>query len=438
MEIVRGPESALFGAEAAAGVIQLFTKHGDPENAVPHGAFSYERGKLPNRSLDREPEWRPAFAHRLCSERVRISHRRRVAEHLLIATIPERRTSATRFRNPRNCAPSSVCTTPSHGTPGQIAYGIDDPVPNEESATNRFAAPGRQPRLKLPAAIYVRFSAAHRSLQRQRTLRPAAAGGAGAERRRASAGGVFGGAGESVQSADGDSARPFAGANHQLFRRRQRFAESDGTKNRGISGHVVRIAAAHWSSATIIRTKAAMLSGIAASRTNNGFFANVQQNFGKRIFLSGGARVEHSSAFGTIGSGRGGASFLLLGEHGPLSSTFVPPERGARRHRTQPARKLRRSRHITSAILHCVRKPPLPTRPALVSEWWGRRVRTEVAAFRNSFRRLDRFRRRHLGKHRSQLGARGGNFGAGARHEQHPASPALTCAWTPHHGIHHA
>ena len=38
IEIVRGPESALFGAEAAAGVIQLFTKHGDPENTVPHGS----------------------------------------------------------------------------------------------------------------------------------------------------------------------------------------------------------------------------------------------------------------------------------------------------------------------------------------------------------------------------------------------------------------
>ena len=54
------------------------------------------------------------------------------------------------------------------------------------------------------------------------------------------------------------------------------------------------------------------LSGTAASRDNHGFFANLQQNLGSRIYLSGGARLEHSSAFGTIGSGRGGASFLLL------------------------------------------------------------------------------------------------------------------------------
>src|ERR1700691_2588290 len=44
VEVVRGPESALFGAEAAGGVIQLFTKHGNPEDSVPHGSVSYERG----------------------------------------------------------------------------------------------------------------------------------------------------------------------------------------------------------------------------------------------------------------------------------------------------------------------------------------------------------------------------------------------------------
>src|SRR6202022_2630245 len=65
------------------------------------------------------------------------------------------------------------------------------------------------------------------------------------------------------------------------------------------------------------------LPGIAASRNNNGFFANGQHNFGTRLYLDGGARIEHSSAFGAIGSGRGGASFLLAGEHGPLSSTFL-------------------------------------------------------------------------------------------------------------------
>ena len=46
MEVVRGPESALFGAEAAAGVIQLFTERGDAESNRPHGSVSYERGNF--------------------------------------------------------------------------------------------------------------------------------------------------------------------------------------------------------------------------------------------------------------------------------------------------------------------------------------------------------------------------------------------------------
>ncbi len=46
IEVVRGPESALFGADAASGVIQLFTKRGDPEDRVPHGSVSYERGSF--------------------------------------------------------------------------------------------------------------------------------------------------------------------------------------------------------------------------------------------------------------------------------------------------------------------------------------------------------------------------------------------------------
>jgi vitamin B12 transporter len=134
--------------------------------------------------------------------------------------------------------------------------------------------------------------------------------------------------------------------------------------------------------------QSAVVSGPSVSRSNHGFFANVQQNFGRRIFLSGGARVEHSSAFGTIGSGRGGASFLLLGEHGPLSSTMLRLSGG--RGVTEP-----------SLLENYVYIPPYEIgnpalRPedtttyeaAVVSEWWGRRVKTEVAGFRNSFRNL--------------------------------------------------
>ena len=46
LEVVRGPESALYGAEASSAVIQLFTKHGDVESQIPHGTLLYERGSF--------------------------------------------------------------------------------------------------------------------------------------------------------------------------------------------------------------------------------------------------------------------------------------------------------------------------------------------------------------------------------------------------------
>jgi len=46
LEVVRGPESALYGAEASSAVIQMFTQHGDVESRIPHGSFLYERGSF--------------------------------------------------------------------------------------------------------------------------------------------------------------------------------------------------------------------------------------------------------------------------------------------------------------------------------------------------------------------------------------------------------
>jgi vitamin B12 transporter len=132
------------------------------------------------------------------------------------------------------------------------------------------------------------------------------------------------------------------------------------------------------------------LSGVEASRDNHGGFFNVQQNFGTRIFLSGGARVEHSSAFGTTASGRGGASFLLFHQHGALSSTVFRASAG--RGTTEP-----------SLLEDFAQSPFYHGNPALkpedtnsyeaavVQEWFGRRIRTEVAAFRSSFHNLIAF-----------------------------------------------
>lgn len=46
IEIVRGPQSALFGSDAMTGVVQLFTRRGDPENTRPQITLNADGGNF--------------------------------------------------------------------------------------------------------------------------------------------------------------------------------------------------------------------------------------------------------------------------------------------------------------------------------------------------------------------------------------------------------
>ena len=132
------------------------------------------------------------------------------------------------------------------------------------------------------------------------------------------------------------------------------------------------------------------IGGLDAARDNHGIFAEAQQNIGNRLFLAGGIRYEHSSTFGSIGSGRGGVSLLLFGEHGALTSTTLRLSGG--RGTTEP-----------SLYENFIQSPFAQGNPnlkpetansyeaAISQDWWGRRVRTEVALFRSSFNDLIAF-----------------------------------------------
>jgi vitamin B12 transporter len=386
VEIVRGPESALFGAEAAAGVIQLFTKHGDPENAVPHGSVSYERGSfqtdrwianltggLPSRldyslsasELHTVGEWPNTF----------------YKNNSGMANIGYKISDATQLRAVFRAYDAIA------GIPGQIAYGVDDLVPNEHERddtvslrlddsrgsnyrqqftfgfhrlTDRYndnEPYGEQPLAALvqnvagpPAAVY--FVTLVNPYNPPSVIPP----------------------GLTLVQTDA-----FFGPSDSLDLTERKIAGYQGT----LSYHGGALVFGYD-----YQDQSAVISGVPASRTNNGFFANVQQNFGRRIFLSGGARVEHSSAFGTIGSGRGGASFLLLGEHGPLSSTLFRLSAG--RGVTEPSLLENYAQVPPFEIGNPALRPETTTtfEAALVSEWWGRRIKTEVAGFRNSFHNL--------------------------------------------------
>jgi vitamin B12 transporter len=123
------------------------------------------------------------------------------------------------------------------------------------------------------------------------------------------------------------------------------------------------------------------------ARDNHGVFAYHQQSVGGRVFLSGGLRMERSSAFGVKWAPRASASIRLASQHGPLSDTFLRLSAG--RGITEP-----------SLIQNYARDPwfvgNLALRPerttsvdaGLVQTWLERRLRTEVSVFDSSFRDL--------------------------------------------------
>jgi outer membrane cobalamin receptor len=383
VEVVLGPESALFGAEAAAGVIQLFTKHGNPEDKIPHGSVSYERGSfqtdhwianltggLPSRfdyslsgsELHTVGEWPNTFYR----------------NNTGIANLGYKFSDSTQLRAVYHVYDAIV------GTPGQIAYGIDDLVPNEHTRDNTVSVRLDDSR---GSNYQQQFSFGWQRLNdtyndnEPYSEQPLAA---------------------LVQNVAGPPAavnfvtlvNPYAPPTVippglTLVQSAAYFGPSSSfniteRKTAGYQGTL-----SHRGGAIVFgygyQDQSGNLSGVAASRTNNGFFANLQQSLGKRIFLSGGARVEHSSAFGTIYSGRGGASLRLTGEHGALSSTLLRVSGG--RGVTEPSLLENYAQAAPFYFGNPSLRPEVTTtyEAGVVSEWWGRRVRTEVDLFRSSF-----------------------------------------------------
>lgn len=130
MEVIRGPESALFGAEASSGVIQIFTKRGDAESDAVHGNFSYERGSFStdhwagsvNGGLEKKIDYAftadqfrttgefPNDAYRVTTGTANVGYR-----------FSDATTLHAIFREYDSYA----------GTPGQVYYGLTDYLANE-------------------------------------------------------------------------------------------------------------------------------------------------------------------------------------------------------------------------------------------------------------------------------------------------------------------
>ena len=128
--MIRGPESALFGAEASSAVIQLFSKQGDPESSTPHGSFTYERGSF---STDHWSETVDGgFAKRI-DYALTIDQLRSTGE---FANDAHRVTSGTANLGFRLCDHTQLRAVFREfdaytGDPGQVGYGLTDYLANE-------------------------------------------------------------------------------------------------------------------------------------------------------------------------------------------------------------------------------------------------------------------------------------------------------------------
>ncbi|HVX66763.1 MAG TPA: TonB-dependent receptor [Bryobacteraceae bacterium] len=383
IEVVRGPESALFGADAASGVVQMFTKRGSPEDRLPRGSVAYERGSF---QTDR---WAAnlaggsgqRFDYALAAEQFHT-----VGEY-----------ANDYFRNTSGTANLGYRISPSTevrgvfrsfdsmtGTPNQVGWGIYNLDANE--STRDTLASASLDDVRGPNFVqHVRFGY-HRSWDLY--LDPE------------------GGSPDPVSALVRDAGSPVSRvyferlanpsapvpAGLRLVTAWPYTGPSDpylslsSRKNFEYQGTL-----AHAGGATVFgydyERQDARIEGTPADRNNHSVFVHEQYSFARRAFLSGGLRVERNSAFGTKVTPRGAASFLVAGEHGALSSTYLRASAGLGI--VEPS-MLQNFAQNPYYVGNAGLRPEKTTsyEAGMVQEWFHRRVRAEVSAFDNAFKDL--------------------------------------------------
>jgi outer membrane cobalamin receptor len=375
VEVVRGPESALFGAEASSGVIQLFTVRGNPEDRFPRGSVTYERGSF---QTDR------VAANLAGGTGARMDYSLSGEQFHTVGEYQNdyfRNTTGTANVGVRLGASSQVrgifrAFDSMLGAPNQVGYGIQDLDANE--ATRDYVAAVRLDDVRGRNYVQRLSFGYHRSWD------------------------LF-----TDPKADGpfDIAALVRDGNRRVYLERlltsipetipagtrletrsvllyasDPFLSLTSRKNVDYQGTLTHSGGAAVFGYEFERQRGD-LSGNDIARDNHGFFLHEQRAIANRLFLSGGLRMEHNSAFGNKLTPRGAASLRVA------SSTFVRFSAGLGI--TEP-----------SLLQNYARDPYFVGNPNLrpekttsyeagvVREWFGRRLRTEAAAFHNSFRDL--------------------------------------------------
>jgi outer membrane cobalamin receptor len=385
VEVVRGAESALFGAEAAAGVVQMFSARGDTESARPRGSLVYERGNF------QTDHWTANLNGGIAGK---IDYSLTGDQFHTVGMFPN-----DYFRDTTGTA--NIGYRLSHSTqlraiyrefdavvanPGEVGFGVfdSDAYGGDRSSTlalhlddvrgahfvqrvsftyNRLRNLYQDARIDGPFELAALVREAALPTPRVYLVREVPAS--------FPAGDVPPGL-SLVRYTWYDFPSSFA----SVFDRKDADYQGTWTQRGGALVFGYRY-----------DRQAGLVSNGNVLRTNNGGFFHEQYSVGRRLFLTGGARVEHSSTFGSRFVPRGSATVQLLGGHGPLSSTFVRVSAG--RGYTEPSlleNFAREAFYVGNPNLKPEKTGMFDA--GIVQEFANRRARVEVTYFRNSFQDL--------------------------------------------------
>lgn len=370
MEVIRGPESALFGAEASSAVIQMFTRQGDPESARPRGTLVYERGSF---STD---HWSAALDGGLVGK---IDYAFTADQFRTTGEFPNdayRITSGTvnlgyAFSDATRLRGVFRTFDAYTGDPGQTLYGLynlDANDRNRDSALSVRLDDARGKRyVQRFLATYHRYRDSFSDDQTESydiaalvNVRPAGTYFVGL---------VPAGTPNSVESMQ--TLYPFPSFTYT----NRTSASYQGTLTHTRGAFVFGYE---------FERQAGTISLNDVDRRNNGFFGQDQYSLTPRIFVTGGLRYEHSSTYGSEVAPRGAVTFRLPTE------TFlrVSVSRGIR----EPA-LYDNFAHESFYIGNPNLKPEktMAYEAGLYRDWFHGRIRTDAAYFYNNFTDLIEF-----------------------------------------------
>lgn len=390
VEIVRGPESALFGTDASAGVVQLFTRRGEPEATLPHGTLAYDRGSF---QTDR---WSANLAG---GSGARFDYALHTEQLHTVGEFPN-----DYYRNTTGTLNAGLRLSPTTqvrgvfrsgdsilGVPGQVAFGLfdhDARQTNRDTALSLRLEDARGSRYFQTASFAyhrVRDVYTDQRLDGPYVLAALVRDVAGPPRRT-----------YLVRLLDPSRLPSVAPPGTRLvqtevtlFPSSEPFLSAASRKRAGYQGTL-----AHGPGTAVFgyeyERQQGEISRRGVARNRHGLFLHEQRPVGRRLFLAGGLRFEHSSAFGARLAPRGAAGLLVSGGRGALSSAWLRFSAG--RGITEPSLLQNFAREAFFTGNPDLRPEKTTSFEAgLVTEWFARRLHAEVAAFHSSFKDLIAF-----------------------------------------------